>query len=349
MFVMKKNSLVIAFALLSSINAVSATWDPTKDSCDKCDKTGDNWAKCLQNHCYGKNVECLTYFPSADSLSICCDMDFDCIETSTKIDKCLSDCLPSCVDSTISNYMSCTGYRSSTTTGCDVEDCMTKIVLDRDWLAEGDSLSNSNKFLQKLGDDLQEKKYFGYDGCVSTEQKVAEVCEIGETCCDNCNSQLSDVMDCVVNEVVREWMNFDDDCKTGCSDVRSRKLQSSDVFTTGNATLDKELAEKSIEQTAGCKNNFNMQILLGVGDENATSAEWGPKAGEDLMNCALIAGINATVATNATATATAEELEDSHDHEGHDHSSHGSSSATNGLIFLSFAASLVALNNIALN
>lgn len=265
-------------------------------------------------------------------------MDSDCEDTSLKIDTCLNDCLPSCVSDTVNNYMQCTTYRSANP--CNIEDCITGIVLDRSW--SPDAASNTEDFLEMLGTDLSLKKYNGEDGCSTTEAKATEVCRIGKTCCDPCNEQLGDAMNCVVNEMIRPWMGFSDDCETDCDDLPVRKLQESGAFTTGNSTLDKELSAMAVEKTNECTNSLKTQIILGEGNSSVTSAEWGPKAGEDFMNCVVLAGVNAT-AGDQTMT------KDSDDHDGHDHSSHGSSSATNGLTFLSFTASLVALNNIVFN
>jgi len=332
MFAMKKNLLVLSFALLRNVNA---NWSPS-DSCDGCEKAAGEWAVCLESSCRGSDSSCLDYFPNADSLQSCCNMDNDCGETSRKIDTCLNDCLPSCVSDTVNNYMQCTTYRSANP--CNIEDCITGIVLDRSWAP--DAASSTKKFLENLEDDLENTKYSGEDGCSTTEAKATEVCRIGKTCCDPCNEQLGDVMNCVVNEMIRPWMGFSDDCETDCDELPVRKLQESGAFTTGNSTLDKELSVMAVEKTNECTNSLKTQIILGEGNSSVTSAEWGPKAGENFMNCVVLAGVNATAGDQAMT-------KDSDD--SHDHSNHGSSSATNGLTFLSFTASLVALNNIVFN
>jgi len=332
MFAMKKNLLVLSFALLRNVNA---NWSPSP-SCSGCAEAADDWAVCLESSCTGSNSDCLEYFPSADGLQSCCGMDNDCYLTSQKIDTCLSDCLPICVSDTVNNYMECTAYRSANP--CNIEDCITGIVLDRSW--SPDAAKNTKDFLEMLEDDLSIKKYNGEDGCSTTEAKAAEVCLIGKTCCDPCNEQLGDAMNCVVNDMIRPWMGFSDECEIDCDDSSVRKLQESGAFTTGNSTLDKELSAMAVEKTNECTNSLKTQIILGEGNSSVTSAEWGPKAGEDFMNCVVLAGVNATAGDQAMT-------KDSDD--SHDHSNHGSSSATNGLTFLSFTASLVALNNIVFN
>jgi len=346
MFTMKKNSLLLAFALLSSnrINVVSAIWNPDKEDCTGCSETGDEFTICINEYCGGSKEYCLGSppFASAYNLVTCCDMSNECSDYGKEADNCVAECLPDCVEETTINYMTCSLYQS--TRDCEITDCISGIVLDRQW-SDIDA-TNSDEFFQKLAEDLDQQSYFEAKDCVGTESKAKEVCDIGDSCCQDCNDGLSDVMDCIVNDMVRPWQlgyygldssdsEYGGDCDMSCAS--RRKLQEPYVFSSGNETLDAELKEMSVSRVASCATNMQLLLIkqnttLGEGNNNTN---WVENAGDEYLNCMVTAGVNAT----------GEIVEDG-DSDSHDHG-HSSSSATSGLTFLTFAASLLALNNIA--
>jgi len=302
-----QSTLTLA-ALLISSHSVYGQWDPDNSVCDGCLEHGDTFQSCVKQFCKDDNENgddkkyCLASPPytSSTSLGGCCGFDNDCMETAPKVDDCTANCLPSCVEPSISRYLSC-AERSNLSGSCAMEDCITKITLDRSWIDVGES-SDGEDFFEKLGESLEEQSFS--NDCQSTNDKGKEVCQIGASCCDSCNPKLGVVMNCIVNEMIRPWQKSEDtfgdsfdSSEDACSDFRAgtinnpgkeacatllgteRQRQLTDMEETTDET-EEVVSEKAMKSTEECMKGMKWNIALG----NVT------EAGSITMNCVVIEG-----------------------------------------------------------
>merc|ERR1719491_249812 len=261
------------------------------------------------------NTGCLGAPPytSTPSLATCCDMDSNCQDYADQMETCLEDCLPECIEESIGEYLQCSDQSALTGT-CNMEDCITGIALEADYLAvDGDE----DDFLQELADDLEDTGFTA--DCSSTVEKATTVCETGRTCCNYCNPQLGMMINCVVNVMIRPWQKSeisesydsdDDACEAltagpgnqpseygrhACRDMLAgRQLTdvvvnvvaegnktTMDVVAEGNkTTTEVVVGDKAKDATAKCMEQMKWGIALG----NVT------EAGGGMVNCAAVEG-----------------------------------------------------------
>jgi len=310
-----QSSLTMAAMIVSS-RSVYGQWNPDDESCDGCMGHADKFQSCVKESCIDDKLYCMLAPPFSSSVTLgnCCNFGSDCSEAAKKLDICTgydydcgSDsskecekpkpCLPSCVESSIAKYLSCS-YKSSLQDTCVMSDCVTKIALDRDWI---NVTSKEDNFLEKLGESLEDQQFS--NDCTSTSAKALEVCKIGQSCCDGCNPELGMVMHCIVNEVIRPWQkeettrdsfdSDDDECadlskgrnnkpgEEACcglldGECERRQRQLTDLEgTTGGVVNDKVAAA-----TEKCMEGMKWNVALG----NSTAA------GSDTMNCVVVEG-----------------------------------------------------------
>jgi len=285
--------VVVVSAAVSSIGVVG--WSPG-ESCSGCVEAADTMLGCIEEHC---GPDCLQTprFDSVGSLPDCCDMpsDSECTSAAGVVENCLENCLPECVQEKVTDYLQCNTLTSTmrSVSGCNLDDCMTQIALDREWVGgdddSDDSLANTDKFFKQLTDDIKSISGTSAESCDGAEDKAKSVCAIGGTCCAPCNPELSDVMDCVVNDLVRPFQlesdfdSRDDDCNLECSQLLNQRRELGEETNTTNTTtattatatknaVARAEAEKALKP---CFTNMNLQIVLG----NITNA------GDALINC----------------------------------------------------------------
>jgi len=305
-----QSSLTVAAVIISS-RSVYGQWDPDNEQCEDCLEEADKFQGCVEDKCInGDNKEfCLgeaQYLTTSVVLGICCGFGDSCLQSAEKMDTCTGmgmdsddindgeSCLPSCVSSSINEYFECMDPSDNS---CSMEDCVTSIALQNDWIIDPDANSDGGDFFEQLGESLEDVSYS--DDCTSTNEKALRVCEIGESCCQGCNPELGMVMHCIVNEVTRPWIKaksgFDsswdsseDECpelsagsssdgKDACSgflDRRQRQLTDTEETTGG------DVSDKSAAATEKCMKSMKMNVALG----NATAA------GSETINCVVVEG-----------------------------------------------------------
>merc|ERR1711862_198582 len=230
---------------------------------------------------------------------------------------------------TATAYLDC----SRTVSPCRFDNCVTGIALDRDWInVEGDE----DEFYKQLAEYLDSKGFS--DSCESTEEKAKLVCDIGKSCCETCNPELGEVMNCVVNNMTRPWLFTQDRTGVFSSDEECAKLSAGKDGNEACATLlgagDKrqlmearrtltETEEMAVSNETGkCMEELRWNVMLG----NVT------EAGEGYTNCVTIAGAK---------------ILETDDYGSDDDDSPSSSSATGGFVFAMTTAFLPALISIA--
>lgn len=303
-------SLTLAATIINS-HSVYGQWNPDNSDCDGCLTNADEFQVCVQQFCM--NTECLGAPPytNVPSLASCCGMDSNCRDYADQMETCLDDCLPECIEESIRSYLECSDQSALTGT-CNMEDCITRIALDRDFIDVG---GNANEFFEELADDLENTGFTA--DCSSTVEKATLVCETGESCCNYCNPQLGMVMNCVVNVMIRPWQKTvvdnqsydsnDDACEAltegpnsqpgyrACGDMLARRQLNDvivnvvaegnkttmDVVAEGNkTTTEVVVGDKAKDATAKCMGQMKWSIALG----NVT------EAGGGMVNCATVEG-----------------------------------------------------------
>jgi len=298
-----QSSVVVAFTLALFAVSSNGQWE-TGGDCEGCVENADIFQNCVKDYCvdsdgsYGESKEyCLAepMFTDMRQLADCCLMSDrsgkdECNEAGENINGCLTDCLPECVEDSIYNYMNCYYFEETLKANCNLGDCITKIALDKEWM--GDKLNNEEEFFKALEQSLQQGSASEKLECDKAEEKAAKVCSIGQSCCGECNPELGDMMDCIVNTVVRPWQimkfekNPDDysDCETECDrlgydrrDLAEDAAKS--VSLTGDAAQDKAIREQSVIAAKPCLDNMRSTIAV---SGNMTAI------GPDTINCVVV-------------------------------------------------------------
>lgn len=309
--------LVASVVVLSLGHVVNGQWNPNIGECNDCISAADDLKKCVDSYCVDTGDEaCLAAPPYLTMVDIadCCRFtsraEAYCTVAARKVDTCIDSCLPTCVEETIVDYMECANFRSSNE-DCSISDCITKIALEKEWV--GDELNDEEKFFEKLQDSLVVQGQDESLECDNNEAKATSVCEIGQNCCDNCNPYLGDVIDCIVNEVVRPWQfsyfgetfDSDNDCEADCDRLtrRGRRLLDDTTTTsyTGDAEEDKALRAKAQLAAKPCLDGMKNSVALSGNMSNI---------GGETMNCVVVEGAR-TLSTEDGATQENEKKESS--------------------------------------
>jgi hypothetical protein len=142
---------------------------------------------------------------SLDDLVECCNFyedneafDSDCEDILEDSSDCLTECLDPCLTETAKDYLDCIQDETGSK-GCERQECLDGFLedLEDDLDFSGDifDIRNIEKRLEKIdADDLED--------CDLLEDFVEAVCDVGDDCCDDCQSELGLIVDCLINDIV---------------------------------------------------------------------------------------------------------------------------------------------------
>jgi len=283
----------------------------TADGCVGCADSANTFSNCV-NDCPSRKEYCFAEFEDMPDLASCCEMSTTCKLRAIDVEACFDECLPECVEDTANNYLECMVWESYIGSGCNREDCFSQILLDRDWV-DDDTLDSSDNFFDNLGDRLDDIRDDSNDinSCDGAEYKAAEVCDINSSCCSECDEELSEAMDCVVNKVMRPILGVTDlnnDCETDCKDLLDRRLQSlqEDASNAVSFTTTTKAAESNLstdlEQSDYINDDGNIVTVL---VESATNEK-----GEKVTTLTQTTSITKTTTTNIVEVYTTKEISD---------------------------------------
>lgn len=284
------------FALI--VGSANGQWDFSNSACDGCLEAADEYSSCLlqSQTC----VSAQAAQPSMQIVARTCNMPGDCADYAEKVDSCLRDCLPACLDPELRDYLNCAARRVGGLNDgpCRIEDCVTRIALQREWIDGG----SDESFFEDLGEDLTQVAQLG--DCVGTDLYAKEICQISNECCEPCTPRMGILMNCVVNELVRPYQyqitnqdggyEFSDDDKCSNLDIDSGRgacpfyLGGRMLEETNKTTMDGEMAKEPMPPTDPkvdeladkCMNALKYNVGMG----NVT------QAGEEFMSCAAVEG-----------------------------------------------------------
>ena len=137
-----------------------------------------------------------------DSLAECCQMEKDCEKELEDAQECVVDlCLDPCIRDTAREYLECIEDQNDGVTDkkCSRQQCLDGFLndLEEEADASGDILDLKN--VEKRLKNLQQEDL---EDCALLDQFVETACGIGDDCCSKCTEDLSEVVDCLINDIV---------------------------------------------------------------------------------------------------------------------------------------------------
>jgi len=291
--VLVRLSLTLAALMVGN---VQGQWTPG-ETCEGCLEASDDFQLCLET--YTCDSDAILRSPNMRGVATTCGMgtlqdgnhEIKCRETGDKLDQCMRTCLPECILEETQDYFQCAANSAE----CNIEDCVTKIALNQEWLDRADD----GEFFEKLGEELTEISMFETD-CDGTDDKAKKVCEIGELCCGGCNEELGAVMHCVVNELVRPYQygliytdgdvgefSSSDECeniaekngKEACTTLLGERRKLTDVVNSTMTTMP-EVSPEAAAAAEKCVGALNVAI----GTNDVTNGA------DTFVNCVSVEG-----------------------------------------------------------
>ena len=136
----------------------------------------------------------------------CCQVDNKCKKHFEDVGECVTTCLPACIREAPLEYLDCINEEVEKNGGetdkCGREACVTAFV-DEDEGIEDELDFNGDAFdLEELQDLLVGVSESDLEECSLIEPFIEDVCDLGGDCCEECETELGDVIDCLLNDVV---------------------------------------------------------------------------------------------------------------------------------------------------
>mmetsp|Transcript_32410 Transcript_32410/g.79029 ORF Transcript_32410/g.79029 Transcript_32410/m.79029 type:complete len:456 (-) Transcript_32410:58-1425(-) len=220
-----------------------------------------------------------------DGLVNCCSaasgfVEAGCVETFENTEFCISACISPCVIQTTVSYFGCINVNSPPPVGngqCDQAQCVEQLVQS---VNDAQAQNNGPIVQPAPGNNVQlngqqifsiqsisELSFGGLNGfgengqddCAVLEPFISSVCSAGE-CCAECDDELSDTLDCLINDFVITFSQLEtdndfedctiaDDCslQLADSDATRRKLASSFVRDVVEVRNEKEKKSRDLQ------------------------------------------------------------------------------------------------------
>ena len=235
---------------------------------------------------------------SLDGLVECCQMENDCEKELEDAQECVQNCFDPCIRETSLAYLDCINDENDgvDSNRCSRQSCLDGFLEDLEDDADfsGDilDLGNVEKRLTKIEqEDLEE--------CSLLEDFVEAACDIGEDCCERCNTELATTVDCLINDIVIPFVAIElnttieecpisEDCKLEFSG--SRKAKARKTTAQEEEIFNKALSlTKRADGLGQSKRNLAREAALKKADRNrvleaAQTSEEAVTACENAMN-----------------------------------------------------------------
>jgi len=147
---------------------------------------------------------------SLDGLVECCDFDSDCERDLEDAQDCLEFCLDSCIADQAEEYLDCIRDEAESSS-CDLDDCITDFLSDDlpDDLDESLESSNDLFSLEALERRIVLIDEQQLQDCNLLGDFVDSVCDIATDCCDRCEEEMGEFVDCLVNDIVIPFVSIE--------------------------------------------------------------------------------------------------------------------------------------------
>ena len=230
-------------------------------------------------------------------------MNSDCGIQLTNADNCLSDCLDPCVVTYALDYASCFEMHNGQM-NCNRDTCYTN-------LQSQFSLPSDFNYMQ-LTMKINMLNEMDLTNCNKVDMTVSDVCKVGRSCCGQCDSNLGDLLSCVINNVVFKIYGEDhyhnasylSPCSVACMGRRFLEEDAADM--TPRLVEENPMNHVRALQSSGnatnvtaCANELKLGLI--VSDGNATQALGKYVSCVVTTVTSNVATANATVSTTKTA------------------------------------------------
>lgn len=147
---------------------------------------------------------------SLDGLVECCDFDSDCERDLEDAQDCLEFCLDTCIADQAEEYLDCIRDEAESSS-CDLDDCITDFLSDdlADDLDESLESSNDLFSLEALERRIVLIDENQLEDCNLLSDFVDSVCDIATDCCDRCEEEMGEFIDCLVNDIVIPFVSIE--------------------------------------------------------------------------------------------------------------------------------------------
>jgi len=147
---------------------------------------------------------------SLDGLVECCDFDSDCERDLEDAQDCLEFCLDTCIADEAEEYLDCIRDEAESSS-CDLDDCITDFLSDdlADDLDESLESSNDLFSLEAIERRIVLIDENQLEDCNLLGDFVDSVCDIATDCCDRCEEEMGEFIDCLVNDIVIPFVSIE--------------------------------------------------------------------------------------------------------------------------------------------
>jgi hypothetical protein len=172
-----------------------------KKNCKEDDRRHDDDRSLLDFCLSGENDFSVDTVESIDDLVECCDFeDKKCDEYFEEVKECLIGCINPCMITRAAEWLDCM-RDSGEEKKCSRQECLDGYL--QDLPEELDLDKDPDIFDLKTVYKLVEKIHMeDLENCHLLDEFVQETCDIGNDCCDRCQQELGQTVDCLVNGIV---------------------------------------------------------------------------------------------------------------------------------------------------
>jgi hypothetical protein len=209
---------------------------------------------------------------SIDSLVDCCDFSGkDCEDDLEEVQDCLGACLDVCLRDIAVEYVDCirdeTGSRK-----CELSECLDGLLGDdiEEDAGIGSGSGSGDIFdVRNIANTIDSIEEDDLDDCSLLEDFVDTICDIGDSCCDRCQSDLGTLIDCLVNDIVIPFVAIErnetirscpidtDKCELDKKAIREQRKQNNRALTKE----EEELFDRALKLPKRNEGMFNKRNL----------------------------------------------------------------------------------------
>ena len=185
--------------------------DCLRDCADDSVVTTSGSTESLLTQCLDESAESLgSEVNSLEDLVECCSFDSDCERDLEDAQDCLEFCMDSCIADEAEEYLDCIRDEAESSS-CDLDDCIDDFLSD-DLVDDLDSSVSSPDDLFSL--EALETRIVRIDeeqleDCGLLADFVDSACDIATDCCDPCEEEMGEFIDCLVNDIVIPFVSIE--------------------------------------------------------------------------------------------------------------------------------------------
>jgi hypothetical protein len=184
--------------------------DCLRDCADDSVVTTSGSTDSLLTQCLDESTDEGSAVSSLEDLVDCCSFDSDCERDLEDAQDCLEFCLDSCIADEAEEYLDCIRDEAERSS-CDLDECIDDFLSD-DLVDDLDSsLSSSNDLfsIEALERRIVRIEEEQLEDCNLLADFVDSACDIASDCCERCEEELGEFIDCLVNDIVIPFVSIE--------------------------------------------------------------------------------------------------------------------------------------------